>query len=154
MTPTIATIDLQTIHKIFQDIKKEYPLYNERFQYFLAACHHIHPDFDLDLAIKFQPYGGLIGIDNSRLDRYLNHNKILRLHAILHDATGFIYELTRRGPGQQPRTGCPHRRGLSSQLSAFAEPGAMNGSEQTITIGLNSTYLAALDRDPRSSARV
>ena len=120
MTPTIATIDLQTIHKIFQDIKKEYPLYNERFQYFLAACHHIHPDFDLDLAIKFQPYGGLIGIDNSRLDRYLNHNKILRLHAILHDATGFIYELTRRGPGYVYVLPCPISSEYLGHLTGFS----------------------------------
>ena len=41
-----------------------------------------------DVAIKLRPCGGLIGKDNS-LDKYLNDSKILRMHAILHDATGF-----------------------------------------------------------------
>ena len=84
MTPTIVAIDIKNIHQIYLDTKMEYPKYNERFQYFLVACHYI----DLDLAIKLRPHGGLFGIDNSRMDKYLNHNKVFRLRAILYDATG------------------------------------------------------------------
>ena len=107
MTSTIATVDVEKIHEIFKDIQKEYPRYNKRFQYFLAACHHIDPYFDLDLALKFRPHGGLIGIDDSKLDKYLNHNKVLRLHAILHDATGFMYEISAKGPGYVYVLPCP-----------------------------------------------
>ena len=49
-------------------------------------------DINNDVAIKLRPYGGLIGIDNSSLDKDLNDSKILRLHAILHDAAGFSHE--------------------------------------------------------------
>ena len=42
--------------------------------------------------LKLRPYGGIIGIDNSSVDKYLKISKVLRLHAILHDAGGFIYE--------------------------------------------------------------
>ena len=46
-----------------------------------------------------KPYGGFIGIDNSSVDKYFKISKVLRLHAILNDAGGFIYELYSRGPG-------------------------------------------------------
>ena len=106
MTSTIATIDVEKIHQIYNDIKIEYSRYNERFQYFLAAYHYIDPHFDLDLALKFRPHGGLIGIDDSKLYKYLK-NKILRLHAILHDATGFMYETSQKGPAYVYVLPCP-----------------------------------------------
>ena len=48
--------------------------------------------------IKLRPYGGLIGIDNFSLDKYLNDSKILRQNAILHDAAGFAHEVYNTGP--------------------------------------------------------
>ena len=42
---------------------------------------------------------GLIGIDNSTLDKYFKSNKILRSHAILHDAFGFLFEHSEKVPG-------------------------------------------------------
>ena len=67
--------------------------------YFLATCLHLDPEIDLDIALKLRPYGGLIGIDNSALDKYFKSFKVLRLLAILHDASGFVYEYSEKGPG-------------------------------------------------------
>ena len=88
---TIATVDLDRIHEIYKEVKKEYSQYGERFLYFLAICLYLDPDLDLEIALKLRPYGGLIGIDNSSLDVYFKNFKILRLQAILHDACGFVY---------------------------------------------------------------
>ena len=89
---TLATVDLKAIHEIYKELKKDYFQYGERFLYFLATCQYLDPDLDLDIAMKMRPYGGLIGIDNSSLDKYFKSYKILRLHAILHDASGFVFE--------------------------------------------------------------
>ena len=96
---TIATLDLKSIHETYKEIEKEYSQYGKRFLYFLATCLHLDPDLDLDIALKLRPYGGLIGIDNSSLDKNFKNLKILRLHAILHDASGFVYEYSEKGPG-------------------------------------------------------
>ena len=46
--------------------------------------------------MKLRPYGRLIGIDSSLMDRFLKDSKILRPHAILHDAVGYIQESTKK----------------------------------------------------------
>ena len=92
MAKTIATIDLKNNHEIYLEIKNNYPKYCESFLYFLAACQYLDPDIDLEAALKLRPHGGLIVIDNSSLDNYFKSFKILRLHTILHDASGFIAE--------------------------------------------------------------
>ena len=46
-----------------------------------------------DISLKLRHHGGLIGIDNSSLDKYLRTSKNLRLHAKLDDAGVFIQEL-------------------------------------------------------------
>ena len=96
---TIATVDLKNIPQIYYQIKLDYPEYSERFVYFLAACLYLDPDSNLEIVLKLRPYGGLIGIDNSSLDKYLKSYKLLRLLAIFHDASGFIAEHSQRGPG-------------------------------------------------------
>ena len=85
---TLATVDLKAIHEIYMELKKDYFQYGEGFLYFLATCQYLDPDLDLDIAMKMRPYG----IDNSSLDKYFKSYKILRLHAILHDASGFVFE--------------------------------------------------------------
>ena len=64
-----------------------YPENTNRRIYFLAACSlfffSITNDINYVVAIKLRPYGGLIGIENSSLDKYLSDSKILRMHAIL-----------------------------------------------------------------------
>ena len=96
---TIATIDLINIHEIYEQIKVDYPDYSEWFVYFLAACLYLDPDINLEIVLKLRPYGSLIGIDNSSLDNYLISSKFLRLHAILHEASGFIAEHSQKGTG-------------------------------------------------------
>ena len=68
---TIAMVDLKSIHELYPEVKKEYSGYSERYLYFLATCFYLDPDLDLDIALKLRPHGGLIGIDNSTLDKYL-----------------------------------------------------------------------------------
>ena len=104
---TIATLDLKSIHELYLEVKKEYSGYSERYRYFLATCFYLDPDLDLDIALKLRPYGGLIGIDNPTLDKYFKSYKILRLHAILHDASGFVFEHSEKGPGYSYVLPCP-----------------------------------------------
>ena len=98
MVATIATIDLKTTHKNFLFVREVYPEYSERYSYFLATCLQLDPNIDLNIALKLRPYGGIIGIDNSSMDKYFKSFKILRLHAILHDAAGFVHEFSEKGP--------------------------------------------------------
>ena len=91
----VTPIDLKIIHEIYTSLKQTYPDNSNRRNYFLAAFSLFFVSSDnlnYDILIKLRPYGGLIGIDNSSLDKYLKNSKILRLHAILHDAAGFIHE--------------------------------------------------------------
>ena len=69
-----------------------------RRNYFLAACSLLNEstNFDFVIAMKLRPYGRLIGIDSSLMDRFLKDSKILRPHAILHDAVGYIQESTKK----------------------------------------------------------
>ena len=89
--------DLETIHEFFITLTKTYPENTNRRNYFLAACSLFFfsttEDINYDVAIKLRPYGGLIGIDNSSLDKYLNDSKVLRMHAILYDAANFVREV-------------------------------------------------------------
>ena len=57
-----------------------------------AACLHFNPQLDLNIESKLRPYGGLIGIDNLSWEDRLKDSKILRLHAVLHDAAGFVHD--------------------------------------------------------------
>ena len=101
MKPIIYRKDLKEIHQIFLALTGNYSEKSIRLKYFLAACKYFSQieNFDFDTALKLRPYGGLIGIDNSSWDNYLNCSKILRIHAILHDAGGFIQEKHNVGPG-------------------------------------------------------
>ena len=49
---TIATLDLKSIHELYQEVKKEYSGYSERYLYFLATCFYVDPDIDLDIALS------------------------------------------------------------------------------------------------------
>ena len=95
----IDAADIKHIHKIFECDESISETADIRRKYFLAACVHFDSNIPTDLATKLRPYGGLIGIENSRLDNYLKYSKVLRLHAILHDAAGFVKDLNSKGPG-------------------------------------------------------
>ena len=72
---------------------------SRRQLYFVAACALLDPKIDREIALKFSPYGGLIGVNNSRLYPLLKHSKVLGLHAALHDATGFVKGCRNKGSG-------------------------------------------------------
>ena len=93
-----CNVRFENFHALYQQVKKEYSGYSERYLYFLATCFYLDPDLDLDIALKLRPYGGLIGIDNSTLDKYFKCYKTLRLHAIHHDVSGFVFEHSEKEP--------------------------------------------------------
>ena len=99
--PTVASTDLPIIRKHYLRVAQKYPQNSIRLNYILSACELFNEQekFDHDIALKFRPYGDLIGIDNSSLDHQLKSFKVLRLHAVLHDAGGFIWETYNQGPG-------------------------------------------------------
>ena len=45
------------------------------------------------------PFGGLLGYGNSDLNSILCYSKVIRLHAILHDAAGTVRSHIGKGPG-------------------------------------------------------
>ena len=113
MKTAIATVDLKTIHEIYTLIKIDYQEHNERFLYFLATCLHLDPDVNLEIALKLKPYGGIIGIDISSLDCYLKSFKAHRLHAIIHNTSGFFAEYSKKAPGCSYVLPCSIKKRLS-----------------------------------------
>ena len=97
---TIGTKDIKLIHEKVLSLRGDinYTHISYRQLCFVAACSSLDPEVDGEIALKFRPYGGFIGIDNSRLDPLLKRGKVLRLHASLHDA-GFIKDCRNKGPG-------------------------------------------------------
>ena len=99
--PVLGSSDIIRIQEIYTEIKNKFPDKSVRLIYFVPACEYFSGlnNFDYEIALKLRPYGGIIGIDNSSWDKYLKRFKMLRLHAILHDAAGFTYEFYELGPG-------------------------------------------------------
>lgn len=112
-------INLAKIHEIYCEIQKHQPYYSKRKCYFLAACLFFDPHIDIDVAVKLRPYGGLIGIDNSRLDKYLKGSKVLRLHAVIHDAAGFVWDHSKSGPGYAYAASCPINSPLVGHITGI-----------------------------------
>ena len=81
------------IHEIYLTVKKIYPENSDCQNCFLTACSLFffssENGLNYEAVIKFRPFGGLIGIHDSSLDKILKYSKILHLHAILPDAAGF-----------------------------------------------------------------
>ena len=103
----ISIKDLKTLQENYEFISRHYKENADRKNYFLAACKLFNPNVDLKIAIESRPYGGLIGMGNSLLDKYFNRWKILRLHAVIHDAAGYIKEKDSIGPGYLYALSCP-----------------------------------------------
>ena len=86
-------------HSIFGGRNLTFAKNSKRKNYFLAACKCINPHIDLYNVNVKSPFGGLIGVDDSRLERIFSFLKIMRMHALLHDASGFKKRYSIEGPG-------------------------------------------------------
>lgn len=95
----LREVDLLHINANYAFLQRYFAENTNRKNYFLAACAHIYPKVDLEIVNDVTPYGGIIGVNNSSLDCYLKHFKIFRLHAILHDAAGYMKTVYNKGPG-------------------------------------------------------
>ena len=91
--------DVKSIHYKFKHLESYFEDNFTRKNYFLAACKHIDDLTDLEFINDTCPFGGIIGINNSRLDCIFRRFKIFRLHAILHDACGYMNDIYSVGPG-------------------------------------------------------
>ncbi len=94
---------LHRLNNVQNFISSLYPANSSRKNFFLAACicldeinksEHSLSAMDLE-----NPYGGLIGPGNSCLEKLFNYSKVLRLHAVIHDACGFMRRKYKVGPG-------------------------------------------------------
>lgn len=83
----------------------EYRNFSKRQTAFLIFCQWIAKEYaNRDDIMRFEikrkcPFGGIIGQGKSRLDKYLSWSKVIRLHAIMHDAFGFMKATYDIGPG-------------------------------------------------------
>ena len=66
---------------------------------FLAVCRYIDEHVDLKAVNVNAPSGGKIGPGDSNLDAFFRFSKIMRLHAIFHDAHGYMRTFENVGPG-------------------------------------------------------
>ena len=66
---------------------------------FFAVCLYLDETIDLHEANSRAPFGGKIGAGDSLLQKYLKFSKILRMHAIFHDAHGYMRSSKSVGPG-------------------------------------------------------
>ena len=99
--PIVCKNCLNKIHQIYLSVSSIYPKNSVKLKHFLATSEYFSETggFDFDIALKLRSYGVIIGIDNSSVDKYLKISSVLRLHAILQDAGGFLYEIYNQGPG-------------------------------------------------------
>ena len=64
---TIGIEDIKLIHEKAISLRGNlnFSHISHRQLYFVAACALLDPEIDGEIALKFRPYGGLIGVDNS-----------------------------------------------------------------------------------------
>ena len=99
MGVVIRENDIKLIHSKFKFLERYFTENSTRKNYFLATCCHIENQVDLEFVNESCPHGGIIGINNSRLDVIFKRFKVFRLHAILHDACGYMNDYQGVGPG-------------------------------------------------------
>ena len=95
---------LQKLQEDYDTVSKEFPQNSKVNNFFLAACYdHVRNSETawktLRSINKDSPHGGKIGPGNSCLNVCLRFSKIIRLHAVLHDAAGYMLVNYNVGPG-------------------------------------------------------
>ena len=76
-----------------------FPKNTRRKNAFLAVSYSINNEINLQFVNQFAEFGGLIGPGESKLDHFFKCSKIFRLHALFHDAFGFMRSTYNVGPG-------------------------------------------------------
>ena len=71
----------------------------KRKNYFLAVCRIFDKNADPDKINREVPFGGLIEVGDSKLEKILNWSKVFRLHATFHDTMGYLKIILNFGPG-------------------------------------------------------
>ena len=92
-------LDMQQVIKIFDELVKVFPENGVSKNAFLLVCQVIDSTRDLTAINEQCEYGGLIGPGNSFLHPLLQKSKPFRVHAVFHDAFGFMKEKYNLGPG-------------------------------------------------------
>ena len=90
---------LMSIYRLHPGLKLSFEHNSVRKNLFLSACFCWDSRLPLrEMDQKFE-FVGTIGYGNSYLELLFRHFKILRLHAILHDAAGAVRPHSGKGPG-------------------------------------------------------
>ena len=94
-------MNLEKIIEIQKKIKQQdiFADNTERKNYLLAVFYSHDPCVDLEVVNERAPFGGIIGIGNSKLENIFGNFKIFKLHAVLLDAAGFMRTNYSKGPG-------------------------------------------------------
>ena len=92
-------VDVQQLKDNFDQVNYLFPRNPKSKNAFLAVCYCLDKNVNLHDINDFAPYGGLIGPGKSYMDRCLNYFKLFRMHAVFHDAFGFMKSNFDLGPG-------------------------------------------------------
>ncbi len=89
------------IWRVYTIMKTIHKYESQRKNLFLATCRVIlgPKKYNREKIMSDVPHGGIIGVNNSKLDIIFRHFKIFRLHAALHDAFGYCRSNYNEGPG-------------------------------------------------------
>ena len=90
---------LMSIFRLYPELKMSLEHNSVCKNFFLSACFCWDYRFSLREMDQIFEFGGLIGCGNSCLDSVIRYSKVLRLHAILHDAAGAVRSHSGKGPG-------------------------------------------------------
>ena len=113
-------MDVFQLEQDFQFVTRLCPTNTIRKNYFIAACKLLDDSVCIQNIEEDNPYGGTIGIGNSKLDILFRWSKIFRLHAIMHDAAGYMRRQHNVGPGYcYVFSGCPINSCLLGHLSGI-----------------------------------
>ena len=92
-------IDEQQLKDHFDVVNYLFPRNPRSNNAVLAVSYCLDKNVNLHHMNKFAPYGGLIGRGRSYMDRCLNYFELFRMHAVSHNAFGFMKSNFYLGPG-------------------------------------------------------
>ena len=99
--------DLIKLDDIFWALENDKSGESARLDYFYSACKTISPYIEYITVENQCPHGGKIGMGNSKMHNFFKKYKTLRLHAILHDASGYMKREWNKGSGYVYVMQCP-----------------------------------------------